>query len=322
MTALISCLSGEGKGSRVNSRSVTIQRYDRLQFEFITANSFSALQRMNTEFPRTTKLMIEEVLGIGQVDGNKINERMYEYFQDTTLLKLLVDAEAKFKNLGWLEAQLNNAVDMMRIELPDLHTPRFHAQFSALNESVVVIDTLVGFSVDKYMGTEYPLYKRFYYEHQRRSMKPERIAPDCLTFYLMSEYPTLWAPKLTLLDVMIQHGKINWVVAKLLGYEQLEEVLDYNEKELEWCKKNKHSLWKKMVSEGHLDETDNRIIHGYTHREPLYPILQDDAPMTVGIWMGVLIVDAYMKKHKNVSFADLLNITNHRAMLTDLNFNP
>ncbi|MGL5273783.1 MAG: gliding motility lipoprotein GldB [Phocaeicola sp.] len=322
MTTLFSCLSGEGKSNRANSHSVTIQRYDRLQFEYITANSFTALQRMNTEFPRTTKLMIEEVLGIGRVDSDKINERMYEYFQDTTLLKLLVDADAKFKDLTWLEEELSNAVNIMRVELPDLHIPQFNAQFSALNESVVVIDTLVGFSLDKYMGAEYPLYKRFYYEHQRRSMKPERIAPDCLTFYLMSEYPAAWMSKVTLLDVMIQYGKINWIVAKLLEYERLETVLDYSERELEWCKKNKHSLWENMVKEGHLDATDIRIIHGYTHREPLYPILQDDAPLTVGIWMGMLIVDAYMKQHKGTSFADLLKITNHRAMLTYSNFNP
>lgn len=322
MTTLFSCLSGGGKDSRANSQNITIHRYDRLQFEFITANSFTALQRMNTDFPRPTKLMIEEVLEIGQVDSDKINERMYEYFQDTTLLKLLIDAEVKFKDLSWLEDKLDNAVNLMRKELPDLEIPYFYAQFSALNESVVVTDTMVGFSVDKYMGTEYPLYKRFYYDHQRRSMKPERIAPDCLTFYLMSEYPAPWLPKITLLDVMIQYGKINWIVAKLLGYERLEEVLDYNEKEIEWCRKNKRALWETMLKEGHLDATDLRIIHGYTHREPLYPILQDDAPMTVGVWMGVLIVDAYMNKHNDLSFADLLKKTNYRSMLTDLEFNP
>ncbi|MGL4519797.1 MAG: gliding motility lipoprotein GldB [Phocaeicola sp.] len=277
---------------------------------------------MNTEFPRTTKLMIEDVLAIGAVNSDKINERMYEYFQDTTLLKLLVDAEDKFKDLDWLEDKLNRAVTHMRKELPELQIPRFYAQFSALNQSVVVADTMVGFSVDKYMGSEYPLYKRFYYEHQRRTMKPDRIAPDCLTFYLMSEYPALWVPRITLLDVMIQYGKINWVVSKLLDYESLEEVLNYNEKELEWCKNNKHTLWQTMVNEKHLSATDTRIIHGYTHREPLYPILKDEAPMTVGVWMGMLIVDAYMKKNKKVSYTELLQMTNHRAMLEGLNFNP
>ncbi|MGL4852826.1 MAG: gliding motility lipoprotein GldB [Phocaeicola sp.] len=322
MTALFSCLTDGGKVSHAHSDRIIVHRYDRLQFEYITANSFTALQRMNTEFPRTTKMMIEDVLVLGEVNNDKINERMYDYFQDTTLLKLLVEAEAKFKDLDWLEEQLNRAVVHMREELPRLQIPRFYAQFSALNQSVVVADTMVGFSVDKYMGVDYPLYKRFYYEHQRRSMKPERIAPDCLTFYLMSEYPASWNSRVTLLDVMIQYGKINWVVAKLLGYHTIEEVLDYSDKEQEWCKKNKRSLWEKMVKERHLEATDIRIIHGYTHREPLYPILQNDAPMTVGVWMGMLIVDAYMKKYKDISYAELLEMTDYKSILTDLNFNP
>ncbi|MGL5958798.1 MAG: gliding motility lipoprotein GldB [Phocaeicola sp.] len=322
IVSLFSCLSGGGKVSHASSSSIIVHRYDRLQYEFITANSFTAIQRMSTEFPRTTKLMIEDVLAIGEVNSDKINERMYDYFQDTTLLKLFADAEEQFRDLDWLEEIFNTAVDNMREEMPDLTIPRFYAQFSALNESVVVADTMVGFSIDKYMGSEYPLYKRFYYEHQRHSMKPDRIAPDCITYYLMSEYPTVWMPRVTLLDVMIMYGKINWVASKLLDYDVMEKILDYDEKEIEWCRKNKHILWNTMLQKKHLESTDTRIIYGYTHREPIYPILQNDAPMTVGIWMGMLIVDAYMKKHKEVSFTDLLEMQNHREILTDLNFNP
>ena len=52
------------------------------------------------------------------------------------------------------------------------------------NQSVVVGDSILGFSIDKYMGADYPLYKRFYYDYQCRSMEPDRIVPDCFTCYV------------------------------------------------------------------------------------------------------------------------------------------
>ena len=38
------------------------------RYEYVTMNSFSALQKMNTDYPQVTKLLIEDVLAIGEVD--------------------------------------------------------------------------------------------------------------------------------------------------------------------------------------------------------------------------------------------------------------
>ncbi len=44
-----------------------------------------------------------------------------------------------------------------------------------------------------------------------------RIVPDCFTFYLLSQYPLPWQPGRTLLDMIMHRGKINWIVAHILG---------------------------------------------------------------------------------------------------------
>lgn len=89
--------------------------------------------------------------------------------------------------------------------------PMIYTQISAFNESIVLSDSVLGISLDKYMGEDYPLYKRFYYNYQRRTMRPDRIVPDCLVFYLMSQYPFPMDYSRTLLDVMMHYGKsIMW----------------------------------------------------------------------------------------------------------------
>lgn len=321
LVTLSSC-HWDGKGSNATDLNIKVARYDRLQFEYVMMNSISALQKMNTEYPQVTKLLIEDVLAIGEVDDNMINDRMLEYYSDTTLLILMRDAEEKFKDLDWVEEKLTKGFKRLKKEVPALPVPHFYAQIAALNQSVVVGDSILGFSIDKYMGADYPLYKRFYYDYQCRSMEPERIVPDCFTFYLLSEYPLPWQPGRTLLDMIMHRGKINWVVANILGYESFEKEMGYDKKEAGWCKKNKVALWRTMLDNGHLDATDPLIVRTYIRKDPFISIMGERTPASIGVWMGIQIIDEYMKKHPKVTINELLNKTDYRQILAEADFKP
>ena len=321
LVALSSC-QWDGKSGNAADVDVRIARYDRLQYEYVTMNSLSALQKMNTDYPQVTKLLIEDVLAIGEVDDMKINDRMLEYYSDSTLLTLMRDAEEKFKDLGWVEERLTKGFKRLKKEVPALHVPHFYAQIAALNQSVVVGDSILGFSIDKYMGADYPLYKLFYYDYQFRSMEPDRIVPDCFSFYLLSQYPLPFQPGCTLLDMIMHRGKINWVVAHILGYESFEKEMGYSEKEAEWCTKNKSALWKTMVENGHLYATDPLIVRTYIRKDPFISIMGEQTPASIGVWMGILLIDEYMKKHPEVTINDLLAKTNYHQMLAEVDFKP
>lgn len=137
LVALSSC-QWDGKSGNTADVDVRVARYDRLQYEYVTMNSFSALQKMNTDYPQVTKLLIEDVLAIGEVDDMKINDRMLEYYSDSTLLTLMHDAEEKFKDLSWVEEKLTKGFKRLKKEVPALFVPHFYAQIAALNQSVVV----------------------------------------------------------------------------------------------------------------------------------------------------------------------------------------
>ena len=115
LVALSSC-QWDGKSGNTADVDVRVARYDRLQYEYVTMNSFSALQKMNTDYPQVTKLLIEDVLAIGEVDDMKINDRMLEYYSDSTLLTLMHDAEEKFKDLGWVEEKLTKGFKRLKKE--------------------------------------------------------------------------------------------------------------------------------------------------------------------------------------------------------------
>ena len=85
------------------------------------------------------------------------------------------------------------------------------------DQSIVVGEHSVGISLDKYMGSDYPLYKKFYTPQQRSTMQPQYIVPDCLTFYLLSNYQMKNFDTRAQLDRDLHMGKIMWAVNKAMA---------------------------------------------------------------------------------------------------------
>ena len=309
--------SREG-GSNASDTTIKIKRYDYLQCKYLLTNDLSALQKMNRHYPQATKLLIEDVLAIGEVDEHRINDKMLVYFSDTTLTKLMRDVEVKFKNLDKIESQLSEGFARLKRDVPALPVPRFYTQISALNQSIVVGDSILGISLDKYMGEDYPLYKNFYYKSQRYSMNPDRIVPDCFVFYLLSQYPHLWATQHSLLDVMMHRGKIYWIVSQILKYDTIEDLMGYSKKDAAWCINNRKNLWKMMKDRNHLEAIDPLVIRSYMQVNSYIHIMGKDTPPAIGIWMGMQLIDTYMKKHKELTYKELLEKTDYHQMMLEL----
>lgn len=196
---------------------LAIQRYDRLESRYLTTGDFSALQQMNTDYPIETRTLIEKMLQLGNVTDPSISNRFLMFFQDSTLQTLIADAEAEYANMDDINCQLKEAFGRLREWIPEVQQPVFYAQIGALDQSIVVGESSVGISLDKYMGFDYPLYKKYYNAQQRSTMTREYIIPDCLTFYLLSIYPMDDFDNRPQLDRDLHMGKIMWAVNKLMG---------------------------------------------------------------------------------------------------------
>lgn len=320
----VSCRMGkaESVADPMEEEGISVVRYDKLLDEYVRFNSFSALQKMNLEYSLPTKLLIEDVLVIGQVSDDHIFQRLKTFYSDTTLIRLIEDVETRYPELGSVEKELTKGFGKLQKEVPDIMIPMIYTQISAFNESIVLSDSVLGISLDKYMGEDYPLYKRFYYGYQRRTMRPDRIVPDCLVYYLMSQYPFPMDYSRTLLDVMMHFGKINYVVQHLLDYSSSEEALGYSDVEREWCKENQQQMWRYILEKDHLHATDPMVVRQYTRPAPFTNTLGENAPSMVGTWIGTKIITSYMKHHKKTTLRQLLEMNDYERMFTESRFNP
>lgn len=191
-------------------------RYDRLESQYLTTGDFSALQQMSTEYPMETRTLIEDILHIGEVNDPQINKKFLTFFQDSTLQMIVSDAESQYANMDDINQQLNKAFFNLKGRLPDMPLPQVYAQIGALDQSIVIGNQSIGISLDKYLGEDYPLYKKFYSASQLKAMSRRYIVPDCLSFYLLSLYPMPDFEQRSQIDRDLHIGKIMWVCNQAL----------------------------------------------------------------------------------------------------------
>lgn len=88
-----------------------------------------------------------------------------------------------------IKEEMTKAFAKAQKEVKGFTIPTIYTQIGAFDQSIIVGDQLIGISLDKYLGSNYPLYQKYYNANQRSTMSRQYITPDCIFFYLMSLYP-------------------------------------------------------------------------------------------------------------------------------------
>ena len=204
-------------GDADDELKVTIARYDRIENLYLTTGDYSALQQMNTYFPIQTRLLIEDVLQLGKVNDPDINTKFLYFFQDSTLQTMLLDVQRQFADMKDIEEELTDAFQRLHEEIPEVELPEIYAQIGSFDQSIVVGNKTLGVSLEKYLGADYPFYQDNYDQGQRSMMVRSMIAPDCLSFYILSLFPLSAELLESEQERFLHMGKIQWLVNQLMG---------------------------------------------------------------------------------------------------------
>ena len=140
---------------------IVVERFDRMEYLYLTSGDFAALQQMETLYPTETGTLIEDVLKLGRVDDPDINTRFLIFFQDSTLQALMQGVNEQYADIDDLNKDLTKSFTRLTKNIPGLEIPRIYTQIGSLDQSVIVGDSMVGISLDKYLGANYPIYQKY-----------------------------------------------------------------------------------------------------------------------------------------------------------------
>ena len=172
---------------------------------------------MNIDYPMETRTLVEDVLQLGEVNDPDINNKFLRFYQDTVLQTLIADVEVQYASMNDVNKQFRNAFKQLGKLIPGVRVPVVYSQIGALDQSIVIGNGSIGISLDKYLGSDYPLYKKYYTPQQRSMMQRKYIVPDAMGFYILSLYPLDNHDACSQQERDEHVGKVFWVVNKIMG---------------------------------------------------------------------------------------------------------
>jgi len=316
------CLFGLGCTNRKafggDSISVKINRFDVELYSWLQHKESDERLIQDSLF---LNVFGENVLSIGRVDSVGFFDRLRSFFSEPTLMSLYQKTQEVFADATPYEQELSTGLQLLLEDFPQLRLPKFYMHVSGLNQNIIVTDSILSLSIDKYLGKDFPLYKEFFYDYQRQQMSPERVVPDYCLGLLYSEFP-FEGNENVLLDKMLYEGKLRYILSRMLPERKTWELFGYTEEQYNWSMQSESRIWKTILQQKQLYAADYLIVSQYMNEAPYTAPLTTSSPGRVGIWVGFRIINSYMEHHPKTTLQELINLTDYQQLFTEAKYKP
>ena len=156
-----------------------INRFDKDLFRLIDTEDTTLQPELIKQYPEMLDIIGKGILNLQTIETPGFFEKMRNYYSEPTLKGLYRDAITQYASVEDIEKSLGYGFAYLKENFPSMQIPAIYMHVSGFNQNVLVGDSLLSLSIDKYMGKDYPLYQDFFYDSQK--LKMQRIAgPDDL----------------------------------------------------------------------------------------------------------------------------------------------
>ncbi|WP_423130066.1 hypothetical protein [Gaoshiqia sp. Z1-71] len=299
-----------------------------LRFYSLDDDLFSAseepekkLREIETNFKDFMPVFTYEMIRIGGPDDPDYDSQLQLFLTDTMIIGLKEKADQLIRK-DQLKDALTRAFRYYHYYFPEKVIPDIYTCISGFNQSVVMTDSLIGISLDKYLGAGFSYYPRLGIPaYISRNMHPQKIVPEVMYAWGSTEFPFEGGAPFVV-DRMIYEGKILYFLDAMLPDVHDTLKIGYTKKQLAFCKAREEMMWTYLAEHKLLFSTERMDIKRYVDEAPYTSGFTTDSPGRAGAWLGWQIVRSYMKKNPEVSLPELMADTNYQGILNQSAYQP
>ena len=278
---------------------VEIERFDR---DFLLLDSAS----LQEKYPDFYPIYVRNILELPA-------HELENFRADSVVRGLFAAVEKEYSSVSDVEKTLTKAFKYYKYYFPEKEIPKVSFHVSGFNQCVVTLQDRISASADYYLGKDYPMYSSVAYQYEVPYLTREHLPIDVMLGWLSSEFST---NDYRLLESMINHGKLMYLLEAFLPDHKMSEILSYSEEQFAWCEEHEKRIWHSIVENKELYSTDWRTIMKYTQPAPFTNgYSQEHSPGRLGVYMGWKMVSSFMKAHKELSLQDLMSITDAQEIM-------
>jgi hypothetical protein len=303
-----------------NRVEVKIKRFDKAMILLDNKNP-DAIKELYKQYPEFLPVYTTQILDIQAKDTSKIDSLFRQFTVDKNFTKVNKKTLDTFSDVSDIEKSISDAYTYIRHYFPTAKLPEIYFFVSGFNRSVILTDKFIGIGTDFYLGADYPPYKELSYKYLLNNMRRECVATDIVSATLFRMF-VINSNEDRLLEHMLFRGKVMYLLSVCMPDESQADLMGYRPEQMEWCTKNEKEIWGTILDHKDLFSTDIQLIHKYLNDAPFTAPISQDSPGRLGTWIGLRIVDSYMKKHSEVDLPTLMRETNYQKILQESGYRP
>ena len=304
-----------------NRVEVKIHRFDKDLLAIDTTKINTGVDSLYSRYRSFLPVFVSDVLDTTAKDTTAVRNLFYKFLTDKTFAPVNKKALKTFTDVSDIEKEVSDAYTNIHYYFPEVKLPEVYFFVSGFNRSIMMNNQFIAIGTDYYLGSDYPAYIGLTYEYAIKNMRRECLATDLVSATLFRMFP-MNSSQYRLLDNMLFRGKVLYLMSVFMSNEKPEGIIGYNAKEMKWCLTNEKHIWAAIIDQQHLFSTDVMLIKKYMNDAPFTATISQESPGRLGAWIGLRIVESYMRKNTNVSLRDLMNENNYQKMLEQSDYRP
>lgn len=300
---------------------VKIHRFDKDLLSLNPQNMDKGLMKLYKDYPDFLPLFAHEVMDTTSKDTAAVKSLITKFLTDTAFSNANRKALQTFSDISDIENELGDAYSYLHYYFPEVKLPELYFYVSGFNRSIMMSSRLIAIGTDFYLGSDYPAYKGLTYSYMVANMRRECLASDLVSATLFRMF-RMDSQQYRLLDNMLFRGKVLYLMSVCMPSEKPEGIIGYTSEQYKWCSGKEKQIWAAIIEQKHLFSTDVMLIQKYVNDAPFTAPVSQDSPGRLGSWIGLRIVESYMKHNPKLSLRDLMNENNYQKMLENSDYKP
>jgi hypothetical protein len=314
-------------GIKINLRTA---RFDKDLYAIDTSHVAEGLQQLLAKYPDFLNYYLDTVMAYN-IRGNyndtvrgireglraDLTEKGHIALEDTIL--------KYYPNNKDIDEKLTDAFRFLKYYFPAYPVPKIiYLNMGLSNWPAFQLDsTTFCIGLDMFLGPQYPYYKSIGVpEYMGAHLRKAYIPASVFTQVYRARYP-FFADDRTLLDLMIQRGKEQYFLHKVLPSMPDSLLFGFSQLQTNWCAANEALIYNFFIHQNLLYSKDPQSVQPYVHDGPFAKGLESPTdpvkttPGNIGTWLGYKIVAAYMARHPEVSLQQLCDEKQDPAKLLE-----
>lgn len=299
----------------VKPEPVTILRYDSALFSVDPANLKEGISQIAGKY----------YFFLGPDWNDTINlMNLQQFITDPNIRKLYTLEQKKYADISSLKTDLGEVIVRYRSYFPNMPQPVVYSYISGLNIEMPVLftDSAMAIGLDMFLGNDQAIYREGGIpEYKISRMTRTYLLPECMKAVATTLIRTD-SDDQTLLNQMINAGKVLYFLDAMFPGMADHLKVGYTAEQLDWCKSNEENIWKFLIGNQLLFNTEPAAASKLLADGPFTSGFAQESPGRIGAWVGWQIVRAYAENNRKLSLRQIMEATGAQKILEASEYKP